>query len=44
MSDLVGEEQSRRESGVFLLNAGFSVIFTVSGLLFRAAAEKPPAT
>lgn len=27
-------------AGVFLLNAGFSVMFTVSGLLFRAAAEK----
>lgn len=26
--------------GVFMLNAGFSVMFTISGLLFRAAAEK----
>lgn len=29
--------------GVFMLNAGFSVMFTISGLLFRAAAEKRPA-
>jgi len=30
-------------AGVFLLNTGFAVMFTISGLLFRMAAEKPPA-